>query len=239
MRHTPTKYQKFWADKTSAMGRGTTMDFYNLVAEEIRLLCNGRLPRKILELGCGTGLLYDALETPADGYRGVDFSGSMLGIFQGRHPEVELVQAEASSYLEEGRTYDLIFSHDVVEHFSPAMLDDHFRNGRRMMHSGSLLLCAAVPWKALRRSYDRGFWFPGVKPGWLRWARSWAARAAGRNMMGRWYRPEEVGRIAAKNSLQSRFYGSLSHPYRFHAALWKSGQGFVPEIRVTGKSALD
>ncbi|HWG57606.1 MAG TPA: class I SAM-dependent methyltransferase [Candidatus Acidoferrales bacterium] len=235
MAHTPTKYQKFWAGKTSAMGRGTTMEFYNLVAEEIRLLCGGQIPRKVLELGCGTGLLYRAIEVAPEDYLGVDFSGSMLGIFQGRHPEVHLIETEASEYVDERRTYDLIFSHDVVAHFSPAMLDRHFQNARKMMHPGSLLICAAIPWKELRRGYDRGFWFAGVKPSWGRWAKDKVRRLMGKGIMGRWYRPDEVRRIAAKNGLQSKFHGSLSHPYRFHAVLWKGGRESISEMRPTGK----
>lgn len=200
------------------MSRGSTFEFRCLLGKEMQLLYGDRRLQSVLEIGCGNGNLFDFLRFPPDDYRGVDFSPRMLSTFRVDHPELDLIEAEGASY-SDGRSYDLIFSHDVIEHFTLHMLDQHFRNARRMMHSDSLLVCASVPWRDLRSSYDWGLWFNGGTRSALQWSKNKVRRMLGRELMGHWYRTSEIVKLAQKNDLGVRFHGSIAYPYRFHAVL--------------------
>lgn len=212
------KYRAFWADKSNPMSRGSSVEFRSLVGKEIQLLFAARHPVSVLEIGCGNGNLFDFFGFSPNYYRGVDFSPRMLATFRSNYPRLDLIEAEASSYVDP-RRYDLIFSHDVIEHFSLDMLDQHFRNARRMMHSESLLICGSVPWRDLRSSYDWGLWFNGGTRNTLQWAKNQVRRMLGRDVMGHWYRTSEIVTLARKHSLAVRFHGSIAYPYRFHAVL--------------------
>jgi SAM-dependent methyltransferase len=212
------KHRAFWADKTTPLSRGNSPEFLRLAAGEVRLLFEARNPLSVLEIGCGNGQLFDYFGFSPRFYRGIDFGPRMLETFRRGHPDVDLVEGEGSSYVDD-RKYDLILAHDVISQFSPDMLRRHCRNARRMMHSESLLVWSCVLWRTLRHTYDLGMWSNGGKTSVGRWVKSQIHRMAGREVMGRWYTPGEVSEIAKRNSLEARFHGSISHPYRFHAVL--------------------
>jgi SAM-dependent methyltransferase len=218
MATTAERFREFWADKTSPMSRCDNPQSRRLLAKELRLLFGERDPVSVLEIGCGNGCLFDSLDFSPRFYRGVDFAPRMLEIFRDTHPQLDLVLAEASSYVD-ARTYDLILAHDVIAHFSLSMLARHCSNARRMMHSESLLVWASIPWRPLRNSYDFGRWFNTGNASLLRWGKSRIRRMLGRDLMGRWYTTAEIIKVARQNSLRSRFHGSITHPYRFHAVL--------------------
>lgn len=212
------KYRAFWADKSNPMSRCSSVEFRALLGKEMQLLYEDRHPVSVLEIGCGNGNLFDFVGFSHNYYRGVDFSPRMLAAFRVNHPDLDLVEAEGSSYLDP-RRYDLIFSHDVIEHFSLDMLDEHFQNARKMMHPDSLLICASVPWRDLRSSYDWGLWFNGGTRSAFQWTKHQLRRMLGRDVMGRWYRTGEIVELAKKHDLKACFHGSIAYPYRFHAVL--------------------
>jgi SAM-dependent methyltransferase len=220
-KHTVEKYRAFWAGKSDPLSR-SSVEFLALVGKEVQLLLSGRHLPSVLEIGCGNGSLFDFFGFAPERYRGVDFSPGMLGSFRAKHPAVDLVEAEGSSY-EDARRYDLVFSHDVIQHFTRDMLDDHFANARKMMHSNSLLVCASVPWRELRPSYDWGLWFNGGTRNLVQWSKNRVRRILGRDIMGHWYRTSEIVLLAKKHSLSVRFHGSIAYPYRFHAVLAPRG----------------
>jgi SAM-dependent methyltransferase len=222
------RFREFWADKTSPMSRSEEPAFLRLVAGELTLLFEDRNPVRVLEIGCGNGCLFDYMDFHPRSYRGVDFGPRMLERFRREHPELDLIEADGSSYRDDG-TYDLILAHDVIAHFTPAMLARHCRNARRMMHAESLLVWSCVPWRALRDTFDLGMWAGTGKPSAARWGRSQVRRMLGRDLMGHWYRTTKISEIARRNSLTARFHGSISHPYRFHAVLQPFAGAAQPE----------
>lgn len=234
---TAEKFRAFWADKTSPMSRSEHPDFLRQMAAELTLLFDNRCPISVLEIGCGNGCLFDFMGFSPYSYRGVDFGPRMIETFRRRHPRLDLIEAEGSSYLDD-RAYDLILVHDVIAHFTPEMLAHHCRNARRMMHAESLLVWGSVPWRELRNTFDFGMWSNGGAVSPVRWAKTHLRRMLGRDRMGRWYRMAEISRIARENSLHVRFHGSIAYPYRFHAVLWPSSsstgtQGVRP-VRAQG-----
>jgi cyclopropane fatty-acyl-phospholipid synthase-like methyltransferase len=215
---TAEKYRAFWANKVTPMSSDSPT-FRRLLAQELRLLLGNRKPVRVLEIGCGNGWLFDSLDFSPSSYRGVDFGPLMLAAFRSSHPDLDLVEAEGSSYRDD-RSYDLIFSIGVIQHFSADMLDQHFRNARSMMQAESLLILAGVPWRVLRPMYDRGLFSNGVRASSVRRAKNQILRILGRDFMGHWYRPEEISALARKHKLEVRFHGSIAQPFRFHAVLW-------------------
>jgi cyclopropane fatty-acyl-phospholipid synthase-like methyltransferase len=213
------KYRTFWADKTDPMSRDSSQEFRYRLGKELQLLFEDHRPLSVLEIGCGNGNLFDFLDFSPRYYRGVDFGPWMLETFRRQHPDLDLVEAEGSSY-KDNLKYDLIFSHDVIVQFSHEMLARHFRNARSMMHENTQLICASVPWRELRSTYDMGTWSNGGRRSVVRWCKSQISRVLGRNFMGRWYHTEEIAELARQNNFDVRFYGSMSYPYRFHAVLW-------------------
>ena len=213
------KYRAFWADQVSPLHGHDSTEFRCRVATELRALFSDRYPENVLEIGCGNGYFFDFLNFSTGSYRGVDFAPKLLAAFRSSHPDLDLIEAEGSSYVDNG-SYDLILTHGVIQHFSLEMLDCHFRNARSMMHEKSLLVCAAVPWREFRSMYDIGALSDRRRVSPVRWAKSQMSRLLGRDMMGHWYRIEEITALAQKHSFAVRFYMSDVHPYRFHAVLW-------------------
>lgn len=218
MAATAERFREFWADKTTPLSRGDSPEFLRLVASELKLLFGNRSPVSVLEIGCGNGCLFEFLDFSPRFYRGVDFSARMLEVFRRKHADLDVVEADGSSYAD-GRTYDLIFANDVIAHFTPAMLARHCRNARSMMHSDSLLIWACVPWRSLRNTYDLGLWSKTARSSVVLWGKNKIRRAFGRDIIGHWYTTREISRLAHENALCARFHGSISHPYRFHVVM--------------------
>ena len=225
MTTTAEKFRAFWADKTTPLNSDNPA-FLRLVARELRLLFGDRNPVSVLEIGCGNGCLFDLLEFATLSYRGVDFGPRMLAAFRANHPDLDLVEAEGSSYRDDN-IYDLIFSHGVIQHFSWDMLDQHFRNARSMMHAESLLICASIPWRVLRPAYDRGVFSTGARVSAVRRLKSQIVRMLERDFMGHWYEPEGISTLARKHGLVAQFHGSIASPYRFHAVLRPQADTFA------------
>jgi SAM-dependent methyltransferase len=82
-----------------------------LIRQEIERITGGHAGR-VLEIGCGTGRLTEAIRPWTDDLLCVDNSVAMLDAFRDRHPDVEAAQADARSFVDEARqqgdTYDLI-----------------------------------------------------------------------------------------------------------------------------------
>lgn len=65
---------------------------------------------RVVDLGCGTGLLLDLLDIPPERYLGVDVSGGMLEHARKKHPRHAFVQADAQQLGPEHGRFDLVVS---------------------------------------------------------------------------------------------------------------------------------
>jgi amino acid adenylation domain-containing protein/non-ribosomal peptide synthase protein (TIGR01720 family) len=83
----------------------------------------GMKPSRILEIGCGTGLLLSRVAPRVDSYVGVDFSATVLERLGRRVREqglagVRLVRRDAAAFLpEDKRAYDLVVINSVIQYF--------------------------------------------------------------------------------------------------------------------------
>ena len=218
MQHT-TSWREYWQRQVAPLHRKDADDFYARHAAELRALFDGVEPRSVLEIGCGTGALYTHLRFDTTAYHGVDFSDSMLGVFSSVHPDVSVSCADGSRYRDD-RQYDLIFSNGVVQYFDRSMLARHFENVRAMMHPGSLLVCASIPWRLQRTNFLAGELTPPYKRNRVQVVRSRVAGAIGRkDPLGHWYDLSDIDELGRACGLAADFFGSVSYLYRFHAVL--------------------
>ena len=212
------RYATYWAEKVSPEWDDESADYFRQLAAELRLLWFGHDPRRVLDLGCGSGELYSLLGFDRADYRGVDFSQSMLDTFASRHPDVDVRCADASTYRDDAR-YDLIFSHGLVQYFDPRALDAHLGNARAMMRGDderSLLVCGSVPWRALYNRFAAGHAISALRR--REWKEAFLTPFTGAGC-GYWYSRGTFEKLARRHGLATRFYGSMLFPYRFHAVL--------------------
>ncbi len=213
-------WRQYWLSRTSASSR-TSDEHHSAVGRELALLTDDPTAKRVLDIGCGTGALYEPLGLDrAAVYRGIDFSPAMLGSFRQRVPGVDVVQADAATY-EDGDTYDLIFSNGVVQYFSKEAFSGHLNRVQRMAAKGGVLVHANIPNALLRRPYLRG----GVPMGGTEYnpilgrlvseARHWA----GRDSIGRWWHADDICVIGRAAAWRVECFGSMLYPYRFHVRL--------------------
>ncbi len=216
---TVDKWERAWTRRDSAGHRADSPEFYRACAQELRILFGETSPKRVLEIGCGNGVLFEFLGFEDAQYKGVDFSPSLLAQFKSNHTNVELECGEGSSYRDAENKYDLIFSNEVVQYFDLPMLDRHFARARAMMHKDSVLVCAAIPWRLHRAHYDSGRFSETLSPSLLGAAKAKLARTLRGDSIGRWYELDEITSLAKKHAFSCEFYGSMFYFYRFHVAL--------------------
>jgi cyclopropane fatty-acyl-phospholipid synthase-like methyltransferase len=212
------KYRLYWGEKRDA-GHGTREEeFYRSYGAELRILYAEITPHAVLEIGCGSGVLFPYLGFDVSCYRGVDFSPTMLEEFHKRIPQATLVCEAGHSYRDEGK-YELIFSNQVIQHFESGMLDLHLRNARAMLADGGKVVIGSTPWDLHRGAFYSGAIYNhptkrsvrSVIGAFRRWTRG--------DIMGRWYSLHEIETLARKHGFRARFYGCMHFPYRFHSVL--------------------
>jgi predicted TPR repeat methyltransferase len=90
-----------------------------LIAEGLSAVAPGRRFVSALDLGCGTGLMGEALRDRADHLAGVDLSGAMIAKAHERGAYDRLVVSDASAMLgrEPPQIFDLIVAADALVYF--------------------------------------------------------------------------------------------------------------------------
>jgi len=79
----------------------------------------GSPPTSVLEVGCGTGRIYERLVPaliPASAYTGVDTSEAMLAIARRRHPEGNFRRGDAFELGCGGGAFDVVLCFEVLGH---------------------------------------------------------------------------------------------------------------------------
>jgi 2-polyprenyl-3-methyl-5-hydroxy-6-metoxy-1,4-benzoquinol methylase len=137
--------------------------YYRLLAGIYR----ERVPEgaSVLEIGCGTGTLLDAL-LPSRGL-GVDVSPRMVEIAATKHPSLSFRVADAETF-DPGETFDFVIVPDVVEHLSDA--EAMFRSVRKGCHAGTrvIVTCVNPHWAAFLHFAERlGLKMPEGEHRWL------------------------------------------------------------------------
>lgn len=207
-------WAKYWRDKTNPEHSASDATYYDLMAEELRIILGHREHDSVFEIGCGNGAFYERLGFDRANYTGIDFSPGMLSVFREKHPGVQVEMADARVYAP-STPVDLVFSNGVLQNFSATDIDRHLSAVLPALKPGGEILHAAVPWNLLRYAFFSGA-IHGRKRSRLRHFVSYAAARTGiRPAIGYWYSVDTIRRIADKHGLDVTFYGSILYPYRF------------------------
>lgn len=79
-------------------------------------------PRRLLDVGCGTGWYLERLQGLCDDVAGVDVSAGMLVLARGRLPQAVLRQADAASLPFDDARFDAVLSTRVLAHLAEPRL---------------------------------------------------------------------------------------------------------------------
>lgn len=229
---TVERFRRDWSDERRRSHAGDGPDFYRIYAGEIKGLFPCVHPERVLEIGCRDGSAFPYLGLPVAKYRGVDFSERFLDVFRSRIAEADLRKADGPSFVEPDERFDVIFSNEVVSYFDKAMLDEHLRNARRMMHSGSVLILGSVSNRADRRS---GYASAGKSSvhRCIGLVKAALRRTFGIDHSGFSYTPAEMIALARRSGLRARVFPSRLQPDRFHVALslaWPTQSTEAPDV---------
>ena len=120
--------------------RMTYRPLHDAVMQEMR----GRRPRRVLDIGCGTGQLTTRISTELRKpfVVGCDFSGGMLGHAAARRADVCWVQGDACRLPFSSGSFDVIVSTEAF-HWFPDQ-NAALREFRRVLVPGGLLMLALV-----------------------------------------------------------------------------------------------
>jgi SAM-dependent methyltransferase len=211
-------WKLFWSDQNDPR-HPKTADFLLRHGREFTLLGVEPTGKRVLELGCGSGSLFEAIGFDrARCYRGVDFSEKMLAAFRATHPGVDVSYGDASSYIDDSK-YDLIFSNQVAQYFSRSMLARHVANAHTMLAPGGAIVIGSVPWRGSRAAFHLQSYNPGSDRRLIKALAVLARSYVGVDRIGRWYSFGEFTRIAKKHGLTATYFGCLQLPYRFHVRM--------------------
>jgi len=92
---------------------------------------------RILDLGCGTGWLTNVLGNLGPSV-GVDLSDVAIGKARERYPHVEFMPVDISEWQYPGSTFDIVVSHEVLEHLEDQ--DAYLDKAHGLLRSGGYLI---------------------------------------------------------------------------------------------------
>lgn len=222
------KYQEFWDHQTTPLHRHNDQKSYEAYAKELLNIFSylGYSGGSILEVGCGNGALFPFLNFEHNQYQGIDFSSSLIKIFQESYPNLSLIEADAAKFIP-SKKYDLIFGNAIHQHFSNEMLVCHVQNMLSSLSENGIFILANVPYIRFRRhlygelfpsSRKNESHFSQLKKALFPIYQSLRRRSDG---IGYWYSLSDIKRMVGEN-YKVEIFGSNFYPYRVHFGIKKS-----------------
>ncbi|MGA0555899.1 class I SAM-dependent DNA methyltransferase [Larkinella sp. VNQ87] len=146
---------------------------HNKVIRQIRAVFPANQSVRILDAGCGTGGLLDALRRV--GYSqlsGFDASSDAVEFAQGRGVAAELHDLRAIDSFHPGQTFDVIICNDVLCYFSDDEIVRILGIFRQRLRSGGIFISNNNAFSALRGTHDIALNIPRrfVRSEWGRFA---------------------------------------------------------------------
>ncbi|MGA9148578.1 MAG: class I SAM-dependent methyltransferase [Candidatus Nanopelagicales bacterium] len=211
-------WQTYWS-KESTPHNQQDENGYKLWSTEYECLVNLASRRRIIEFACGDGEFYRRLKFGDDTYTGIDYSPAMVEEFKIRNPEAKAIIGDIRLY-EQTESVDLIISSGLMQYLSVPDVKKSLRSCKSMLDKDGHILHLSIPWAAMRWRYYSGVGLgrpaslttvgKGLVVGALE-------RIGARPAIGTWHSMSSLRRVAESEGLRAAFYGSLTHPYRFHA----------------------
>ena len=152
MKDTRTYYDDFSQHYDDARDRG-----YHALLDDLEADCVRRwLPGgRVLEVGCGTGLLMERVRRVAPGVVGMDLSGGMLA--RARARGLPVCRASALELPYRDRSFDLVYSFKVLPHIEA--LDRALAEAARVLDHGGVALLELYNPRSLRGLWKKVRWW--------------------------------------------------------------------------------
>jgi SAM-dependent methyltransferase len=213
------EFRRYWSQKgDSDYTQRPNLDVFKIAADEIRVYFDPSWYKRILDIGCGAGEVFEYLKFDPNHYLGVDFSPSMLRAFAERHPKVRLMEGDAPSFLIPEK-FDFILINGVIQYCSPEATRKCIANLKQMLSEAGAILVGNVPNRSLRYKYECGLFLdkrPSIGRMVINVCKTATNSVLKRHLgIGYWYTTDQIRKIAAKQELDTWFFGSLLYPYRF------------------------
>ena len=118
----PDSTEDFTGWNSSFTGRAIPEEHMRAWRDETLSRIRALRPRRILEIGCGSGLLLFPLVPEVDAYVATDISGETLARIQAKicrhgYRNISLRQQEAADFTDLGTGYDLVLINSVAQYF--------------------------------------------------------------------------------------------------------------------------
>jgi SAM-dependent methyltransferase len=213
------EFRRYWSHKRdSDHTQRPNLDVFKIAAGEVRAYFDPDRYKHILDIGCGAGEVFESLQFEPNHYLGVDFSPSMLSAFAECHPKVRLMEGDASSFLIPEK-FDFILINGVIQYCSPEATRKCIANLKQMLSEEGAILMGNVPNGSLRYKYECGLFLdesPTIGRMVINLCKTAANSVLKRHPgIGYWYTTDQIRKIAAKQDLDTWFFGALLYPYRF------------------------
>jgi len=134
-----------FAEDWKRKGSGTMPARVNIIAQRngiaLDVLASLPAPRRVLDIGCGTGdLVLDIARRGVEAV-GIDFAADMVRICEASRVEAGLERARFQhvsvfDFDSQGETYDLISAQGLIEYISADQLDDLCRRALKLLAPG-------------------------------------------------------------------------------------------------------
>ncbi|MFH1263144.1 MAG: class I SAM-dependent methyltransferase [Pseudomonadota bacterium] len=217
--NTSDRFAEYWSrKKDSAHTPRPKVNVFRIAASELSGFLDPSVHRKILEIGCGAGEVFEHLNIDRTRYLGIDFSRTVLAEFGKRHPDVRLALGELSTY-RSPEQFDFIIVNNVIQYCSPADTLRALTNLKAMLSPDGFMFLGNIPDQRFRFAYETGVF--SQDPSWgvlplLQGLKGVLKILAGRKTgVGFWYRRRDVRSWCKNLGLDTQFFGSLLYPYRF------------------------
>ena len=205
---------KFWAERDNPLHSGSDAAYYDKLASELSLLLPPEL-QSLLDIGCGSGALYQRMGLDKLNYIGIDLSQAMVKKFKEDHPQADVRLCDIRDFATD-QNFDVIFSHGVLQNISPVEFDTMLATTKKLLTPTGCIIHAGVLWDRGRRIVESGVLQETPLPFYKRAANTLLTRSKMKMGMGHWYSMRKVRQQAMRQGLSAKFYGSMLYPYRFH-----------------------
>ena len=152
MKDVRTYYDDFSRTYDRGRDRGYHAHIDALESECVRRWLKGT---RVLEVGCGTGLVLDRVRAFAPAARGADLSGGML--LHARRRGMDVVQASALELPFGDRSHDLVYSFKVLPHVEK--LDTALQEIARVLDDGGIALLELYNPESVRGLWKKVRWW--------------------------------------------------------------------------------